>query len=73
MIKENRQEEIMQQHAQSGKFGKQETLQEIQEENRRLILEAVQLPKSLLCPPQDLAKETAERLQQQIINGVNNG
>jgi hypothetical protein len=31
-----------------------------------LILEAVQLPKSLLCPPQDLAKETAERLQQQI-------
>jgi len=62
MIKENRQEEIMQQHAKSGKFGKQ-TLQEIQEENRRLILEAVQLPKSLLCPPQDLAKETAEMLK----------
>jgi hypothetical protein len=40
MIKENRQEEIMQQHAKSGKFGKQ-TLQKIQEENRRLILEAI--------------------------------
>lgn len=41
MIKENRQEEIMQQHSKSGKFGKQEALQEIQEENRRLILEAI--------------------------------
>lgn len=37
MIKESRQEEIMQQHAKSGKFGKQ-TLQEIQGENRRLII-----------------------------------
>ena len=67
MIKENRQEEIMQQHAKSGKFGKQ-TLQEIQQENRRLISHTAYLESKI----NEALKELRKSQEELVFNKINN-
>jgi len=70
MTKESRQEEIMQQHAKSGKFGKKDTLQEIQEENRRLISHTTHLESNINEALRELRKSQEELDFNKISNSI---